>query len=60
MSNEALSQEQIKWAYQKRCERYTYYEIADALYLDPKTLHRTLKRHGYETKRPRQFLEYKG
>jgi len=57
-AREALDEKQLAWAKQKRRERYTFYEIADALFVDYKTVERAFIRHGIDTKRPRQILEY--
>lgn len=38
----ALNHEQIEWAYQKRCEGYTQQQIADALFVDERTIRRMI------------------
>lgn len=42
----ALSDDQIMWAAQKRKEGWTYPKIADELYVEIKTVTRSLKRRG--------------
>lgn len=38
----ALNPEQIEWAYQKWCEGYTQHQIADALFVDERTIRRMI------------------
>lgn len=54
--NTALDKEQVRWAYTKWCEGYTQQQIADALYVCEKTVHRSLKNKP----RIRQILVYDG
>lgn len=42
-SRSALSTKQKKWAYEKWCQGYTQRQIADALFVCEKTIHRALK-----------------
>lgn len=39
----ALNKKQIEWAYEKWCQGYTMLEIADALYVNERTVGRALK-----------------
>ena len=51
----ALTNKQIKWAYEKWCQGYTQQQIADALFVCEKTVYRALKGKP----RIRELLIYK-
>ena len=38
----ALTPKEIEWAYQKWCEGYTQQQIADALFVDERTIRRMI------------------
>lgn len=38
-----LTKKEIEWAYEKWCQGYTMLEIADALYVNERTVGRALK-----------------
>lgn len=40
--HKALTPKEIKWAYQKWCEGYTQQQIADALFVDERTIRRMI------------------
>lgn len=54
-----LSEEEISWAYEKWCEGYTHQQIAEALYVDRRTIGKALKdKPKIPRKRPK--LVYNG
>lgn|GEM_PF-2087962 len=54
MAKKILTAEQIEWAYHKWCAGYSQKEIADALFVDSKTVNRALR----DRKRVRPRLVY--
>lgn len=53
-----LSEDEIAWAYEKWCEGYTHQQIAEALYVDRRTIGKALKGKTRILKRPK--LIYNG
>ena len=53
----ALTRDEIKWAYEKWCERYNLDEIANALYVNKATLRKYMHMEGYHERNPKA-LEY--
>lgn len=53
-----LTDDQVRWAYQKRCEGYTLYEIGEALYVNHNTVSYALRRKKLK-KPPKAPLVYK-
>ena len=43
MAKRILTDDEIKWAYEKWCDRYTLHQIADALYVSHATIYNALK-----------------
>lgn len=52
MRGRILSQNEIKWAYERHCEGYTFQEVADALYVNVSTIRDEFKRNGLKKKLP--------
>jgi transposase len=57
---QALDIEKIKWASEKRREGYTVSQIAQALYVNEKTVYRAFHRYGFSTKKSERIPIYGG
>lgn len=54
MAKRMLTDDEIKWAYERWCEGHTQKQIADALYVCPMTVHNALR----DKRRIRPVLHY--